>query len=116
MLVVDDNKDLRESLRDLLVLLGHTVLEASNGDEALQVMAIETVDVVVTDLYMPGLNGMELMREMTRRRHRPKVIAMTGVANLDSAGTASAVTKLGASALLFKPFSIERLTDTFADL
>jgi CheY-like chemotaxis protein len=63
VLVVDDNKDLRESLRDLLLLMGHTVLEASNGDEALQVMATETVDVVVTDLYMPGLNGMELMRE-----------------------------------------------------
>src|SRR6185503_4709946 len=67
VLIVDDDTMFRESLRASLEHEGFRVLEASTGDEALHVMADERVEVLVTDLSMPGLNGIELLRAMSKR-------------------------------------------------
>ncbi|MHB8438340.1 MAG: response regulator [Acidimicrobiales bacterium] len=64
VLIADDNPDIRESLFDIIELQGYRVLEASDGIEALDVIAREHVDVVLLDLHMPGRDGVSVIREL----------------------------------------------------
>lgn len=85
VLIVDDTPEVRQSLRAELERSGYRVLEASADDEALEIMANERVEVLLLDLVMPGLNGLELLREM-RRQALPSLqtIALTGAKPLDT--------------------------------
>src|SRR4051812_43217970 len=85
LLVVDDDPEYRAELGRLLQHDGFDVLEASTGDEALELIADHLVAVVVTDLVMPGLNGFELMRTLRGRgsQARPRVIAITDKYGID---------------------------------
>ena len=67
VLVVDDEADVREMLVEILLAKGHRVATAASGDEALRQLAVERFDVVMTDIRMPGLDGMGLYREIERR-------------------------------------------------
>jgi len=77
VLVVEDHEPLRRLLLRVLEREGHTVLEAGNGGEALEVLADNEVDVVVTDIRMPRMDGMELLREVRRRDQTTQVILIT---------------------------------------
>ena len=77
VLVVEDHEPLRRLLLRVLEREGHTVLEAGNGEEALEVLADNEVDVVVTDIRMPRMDGMELLREIRRRDQTTQVILIT---------------------------------------
>jgi len=77
VLVVEDHEPLRRLLLRVLEREGHTVLEAGDGKEALEVLADNEVDVVVTDIRMPRMDGMELLREIRRRDQTTQVILIT---------------------------------------
>jgi two-component system, NarL family, sensor histidine kinase EvgS len=81
VLVVDDLPDVRFSFMFMLQALGYTPLEAQDGSSALAVISKEPVDVVLTDLYMPGMDGFALARAVHElpAPGRPAVICMTGV-------------------------------------
>src|SRR5438874_2364903 len=64
VLVVDDERDVRLSIRLLLEFYGYRVLEAPNGAEALELLAHNPVSFVITDLSMPRMNGIEFLREV----------------------------------------------------
>src|SRR5215510_3132581 len=76
VLVVDDHADFRHSLCQSIQMQGHRVVEASTGDEALDVMSDVPVSCLVTDISMPGLNGVELIRQVRKRaaHHDPRII------------------------------------------
>lgn len=106
VLVVDDHARARASAVDSLRHCGHDADACSSGAEALARLAAERFDVVVTDLQMPGMNGVELIREIERRRIPAQALMVTAHASVDTAVEAM---RLGAFDYLEKPYNIDRL-------
>ena len=78
ILLVDDDADLRDVVVTILSEPGHTVLTASDGYEALRVLVERAVDLLITDLKMPGITGFELARQAKLMRPSLHVIYLTG--------------------------------------
>jgi len=110
ILVVDDRADLRFSFMFMLEALGYDVAEAADGGEALRYLDKQPVDVVLTDLHMPGLDGLDLIAHLAKFGvRRPRVIAMTGSGRSAGLAGAKAAELLGADRVLMKPFTKEQL-------
>ena len=77
MLVVDDEDLLRNSLIKLLTLRGYSVSSAADGNEALRLIKENRFQLVITDLKMPGMNGMELIQEIQKLSPDTKVVVIT---------------------------------------
>ncbi|MCB1747115.1 MAG: sigma-54-dependent Fis family transcriptional regulator [Gammaproteobacteria bacterium] len=104
VLVVDDEVKMQRVLEIMLGELGHDVLRASDGAEALDVLGREAVDLVITDLRMPRLDGLGLIRELDARHALPPTIVVTAHGTVESAVEAM---KLGALDYILRPFEIE---------
>ena len=78
VLVVDDEGGVRAALMQVIERLGYTAIEASSGDEALELMQQNAVDVVITDQHMPGLSGLDLLKLVRVRHPRVVRIMLTG--------------------------------------
>jgi two-component system chemotaxis response regulator CheY len=110
VLVVDDQPDVRLSFRYMLEHFGYDVGEAGNGVEALAFLAKEKVDVILTDLYMPKMDGLTLVRAVrTGPAPRPRIIAVSGSPNLGKEAALEAARVLGADAILLKPLARDQL-------
>jgi PAS domain S-box-containing protein len=103
ILAVEDEPEVLDVIRAMLTAAGHTVISAASGREALELFEREPVDVVVTDLGMPGMTGLALAEEMKARRAVP-VVLLTGWADELDASHAQHV-----DVLLAKPVTRERL-------
>lgn len=101
-LLVDDDEAVLELLRTWLRAYDVEVATARSGEEALLRVAERPVDLLVTDLVMEGLDGIELLRRLERSGARPPMLGITGVPGGESLG--QAMTALGAEAFLLKPF------------
>ncbi len=106
VLVVDDEAVMRDGCRQALVRDGMTVLEARTGTEALDVMARTPCQVVILDLKMPGMSGMEVLRRIMEEHGQTTVIVITGYPSIEAAVEAM---KCGAADFLTKPFSADSL-------
>src|SRR4051794_23526272 len=106
ILIVDDERDIRRILREMLLLEGHEVAEAANGAEALERLRGASFDLVVTDVRMPSLGGMELLRRVREVSPSTEVIVATAYAELE---TAIECMRAGAFDLLRKPFNLQEL-------
>lgn len=113
ILVVDDEADLREILRDELVYEGATVVEAANGIEAMGQLSRHSFDAVLSDIRMPGGDGATLARNL-RSQHpeKPVVILITGFADL----YVEEAYALGADGYVTKPFHLDDLKHTLKRL
>jgi DNA-binding NtrC family response regulator len=109
VLVVDDEADIRESLGEILRAAGYSCVTASDAAEALQHLARSDFAVVVCDLVMPGIGGMELLAEVRARFQSTETILLTGSGTIELAVEAM---KMGACDFLTKPFPAERLIET----
>jgi two-component system, chemotaxis family, chemotaxis protein CheY len=110
VLVVDDLPDVRLSFMFMLEASGYDVAEASDGAAALAYMQNHQVDVVLTDLYMPGMDGVALIRALMQKHpHRPRIIVMSGAEHLGRNATMQAATVAGADVILSKPITREQL-------
>ena len=107
ILVIDDQKSIRALLRLVLEGAGHDVLEASNGRLGLELYQQRSADLIITDILMPEMNGLELMLELTRNFLNVKVIAMSG--GLEGEGGLTAAKLLGARQTFQKPLDMEKL-------
>jgi len=103
---------LTRSFARLLRRLGHDTLEAASGDQALEVLERERVDVVLSDVRMPHGDGASVISRMRARGDQTPLIFLTGYA--DHADTS--LMSLGAEALLGKPVVLEELTRLLASL
>jgi two-component system cell cycle response regulator len=106
ILVVDDEEAVRKLIVDILHLDGYEVSEAGDGVGALQLLAREPFDVVLTDLVMPRMDGLTLLKTARQYRYRAAYIVMTAYASWDSAVEAL---KSGAEDYLPKPCHLELL-------
>ena len=100
ILVIDDQAPIRALLRVALEDAGYEVLEASNGRLGLELYREKSADLIITDVVMPEMNGLELMLELTRSFLNVKVIAISG--GLESEGTLNVAKLLGARHRRFK--------------
>jgi PAS domain S-box-containing protein len=108
VLAVEDEPEVLDLVRAMLTHAGHGVLTAASGREALELFDREKVDLVITDLGMPGMTGLVLAAELKRRRPVP-VVLLTGWADeLDPSQVPNV------EVVLAKPFTRERLFDTIA--
>jgi two-component system response regulator (stage 0 sporulation protein F) len=107
ILVIDDHDSVRLLLRSVLERAGHEVTEASNGRLGLAVYRERPVDLVVTDICMPEMNGLDLILELTHAFLNVKVIAMSGAQ--DTERSLDAAKLLGARQTLQKPFDMDAL-------
>ena len=109
ILVVDDEKSIRDSLKIILEYEKYGVHCASNGREALSVLDGEGIDLVLLDIKMPGMDGLEVLQEIKRRDPRMAVVIISGHGTIS---TAVEATKLGAFDFLEKPLDRDRLLVT----
>lgn len=109
VLVVDDNTNIRRSLRRYLERQGYSIVEADNGQMAMTHLAAQVFDVVISDVFMPNMNGFEFL--MTIRGDHPdlQIIMMSGGGTLGSQSVLDAAAKLGAAFVLEKPFEMAEL-------
>jgi len=112
ILVVDDEENVCSSVKKVLGRKGYDVSHALSADDALQLMAERSFDLVITDLMIPGTNGIELMKIIQEKYPELDVIMITGYASIESAVKA---TRLGAHAYLPKPFTPDELTKVTQD-
>ena len=106
ILVVDDQKRQRETLAQVLTQRGHEVRQAEDGQAALSMVMGEPVDLIITDLRMPGLSGVDLLEKCRELRPDIGVIIMTAYGTID--GAVEAMQK-GALDFLTKPIDIDQL-------
>jgi NtrC-family two-component system response regulator AlgB len=106
VLVVDDEKNIRSHLATYLGSLGHHVVLAENGADALRYADAEPFDLVLSDVRMAGMDGMALLRELRRRRPDAVVVLMTAYATIPGAVEAM---REGAFHYLVKPFGLDEV-------
>jgi two-component system nitrogen regulation response regulator NtrX len=106
ILIVDDEPSIVQSLKGLLVDEGFDVMTAPNGYEALKIIESESPDLVLLDIWMPGIDGIETLKEIKAGNPFIQVIIITGHGNVE---TAVKATKLGAFDLIEKPLSIDKV-------
>lgn len=112
ILLVEDHEPMRITLADLLQHLGHSVITAGNGKEALALQKQTPADVLLTDIFMPEMDGFELIQEFRRLYPAVKIIALSGGIPKNPGGPfLNIAKKFGAKWILPKPFSINQLTD-----
>ncbi|MGL4826352.1 MAG: sigma-54-dependent transcriptional regulator [Vibrionaceae bacterium] len=102
VLIVEDDKNLREALADTLALAGFTWFEADSGEQALLLLKKQPVDIVISDVQMAGMNGLNLLRSIKALYPKLPVLLMTAYANIEDAVSAM---KEGAVDYMAKPFA-----------
>jgi two-component system, OmpR family, response regulator MprA len=106
LLVVDDDRDLRDSLHRALGYAGYAVATAANGAEALSAIALAPVDLIILDVLMPMLNGLDTCRALRGRGDATPVLVLTA---RDAVDDRVAGLEAGADDYLVKPFALREL-------
>ena len=109
LLVADDDPTIRRTLQRGLSAYGYDVTSVENGLEALDVLRAEAVDLVVTDINMPSMDGIELLTRLVDQRPGLKVIAISGGGLFPKEELLTDARLLGAVDVLEKPFDIDTL-------
>lgn len=108
ILVVDDAMFMRNKTSRLLTEIGHQVIEASNGQEAVNLQKQEQPDLILMDITMPVLDGIEALKQMKQNDPSVKVVMVTA---LGQKSMVLEALKAGARDFVVKPFQAERLLD-----
>jgi DNA-binding NtrC family response regulator len=106
LLVVDDDEYIRDSFSKLIALRGYSPYTAANGKEAIAILKKSTIDVVITDVRMPEMDGMQLLKKVKEKFPDIDVIVITGYGSVDSAVEAM---RQGATDYILKPFSLDEI-------
>ncbi|WP_096437663.1 response regulator [Alteribacter populi] len=106
LLIVDDQYGIRVLLHEVFEKDGYDTYEASNGKQALSIVNKQNPDLVLLDMKIPGMDGLEILREMKKMGAEANVIMMTAYGELEMINEAK---KLGALAHFAKPFDIDEV-------
>ncbi len=109
ILVIDDEEGVRRAICKVLVREGHEVFEAPDGKVALDLVQDDPPDLVICDLFMPEMDGVEVLRELRRDYPDLQVVAISGGAYQGKVQLLDVAKGLGAAAVLKKPFELEQL-------
>jgi len=113
ILLVDDERTIRQLWRAIIEQAGHTVEEASNGAEALRVLHGFKADILITDIFMPHVDGLKLIEDAVDLYPNLDIIAVSGGGSISGLeGVLKTARLLGARAVLTKPFTPKELLET----
>ncbi len=117
ILVVEDSPAVRMAIVEVLEDLGHAVTETENGRIAVEHLGATAFDLVVTDVLMPEVDGIEVIKAVRRTHPQTKILAISGGAPNLPAGYALKLTEMfSADAVLYKPFMNDELRKSVGDL
>src|SRR3954467_3822627 len=105
ILIIDDEPGIRSTLTNILEDEGHVITSCESGEEGIAAFAREEFDLIILDLWLPGIDGLTVL-ERIRNAGGPPVIVISGHGNVD---TAVRATRLGAYDFMEKPLSLERV-------
>jgi DNA-binding NtrC family response regulator len=100
-MIIDDEKSFTEELSEFLKKSGYECLEANSGKEGLEILKNQQIDLLVLDILLPGMNGLDILKEVKTIYPHMEVIIISGHGNMDTVITAM---RLGALDYLRKPF------------
>ncbi len=109
ILVIDDEPRTRKAVRRSLESAGHEVVEAEDGKVALRMYAGNPTDLVISDIYMPHMDGIEFLMRLHEAFPEARIITMSGGGHLAKEKVLSASSTLGAVITLEKPFGVDDL-------
>jgi two-component system, chemotaxis family, chemotaxis protein CheY len=116
ILVIDDDARMRRMIGRMLAAAGHAVVEAAEGEAGLRQFRARRPAVVITDILMPGREGIETILEIRRLAPDAKIIAISGGGHSGDADFLEMAEHLGADATLAKPFAADELTEALRRL
>jgi CheY-like chemotaxis protein len=118
ILVIDDDSRIRRLMSRILTAAGYNIIEASDGREGLTLAQSHQPDLIITDILMPGMEGMETLLEIRKTMPQTKVLVVSGSAGAvaTQVNYLSMAEKLGADAILAKPFLPNELTEIVTKL
>ena len=105
ILIVDDESGIRDSLKGVLEDEGYKTSQAESGEACLRLLEKHEIDVVLLDIWLPGIDGLDTLQKIRELDSPPEVIMISGHGTIE---TAVRATKLGAYDFLEKPLSIDR--------
>lgn len=116
ILVVDDEEGSRSVIEEFLRSKGYEVETFESGPPALAALEKSPFDLLVLDIYLPGMDGIEILREVRKRHPKLPVIAISGGGRQGSLSPLAAASRLGADATFPKPLEFETFLTRVADL
>jgi DNA-binding response OmpR family regulator len=116
VLVLDDEELMREALRIALERDGHEVCEAGDGAAGLSLFNERPIDLVITDLIMPNMDGVEMIRDLRRASPKVKIIALSGRGGISIKANLDRALMVGANCALMKPCDFDELRRTVSEL
>lgn len=114
ILVIDDEELIRVSLSSILEQAGYTVGTARDGNEGILMNEANPFDVVITDIIMPGMEGLETLMKFRSTDNKMPIITMSGGGHAGNLDFLKSSQLLGANAILAKPFTVDELLTTVA--
>lgn len=116
ILLVDDEKVFVEGLKLLLEKQGYSVTVANNGEEGLSTFFAQAFDLLITDIRMPGNNGLQLISDIRKKNDRVKILAMSGGGYIPADDYLRISKLFGADSILTKPFMFDQLLSEIKSL
>ena len=116
IVIIDDDELVRGMMANALRKKGFTVIEAGDGNEGLQVILHQSIDLVITDMLMPDKEGIETIIEIREIRPDIKIIAMSGGGAKQDMAFLKMAEQVGANRILKKPFRPSDLLDAIKDI
>jgi len=116
ILIIEDDRTIREVLRQILEHAGYEVMEASDGKEGISLYRKRQADLIITDIIMPKKEGLETIVDLKAEFSEVKIIAISGGGRLGPETYLELAEGFGANRLLNKPFGHEELLEAVQDL
>ncbi len=116
IVVVDDDPLLRDTITLMLEEAGHSVLRCENGKKAIDFLAHGDADLLITDILMPEMDGIETLREAKRMQPALPILAISGGGIGDARHYLGMAKALGATAVLRKPFGVREFVELVSAL
>jgi len=116
ILVVDDNEHIRTVVRRILEREGHTVIEIMDSEQVPDMIKTNNFDLIITDILMPGKEGISTIMELRKEYPELKIIAISGGGSYEPYGYLDMAKRVGANRTIPKPFNRQELLDVVNDV
>jgi CheY-like chemotaxis protein len=116
ILIIDDEDQFRSMLRQVLERAGYEVVEAQDGNEGIQRFREAPMDLIITDILMPGKEGLETIMDLRREFPQVKIMAISGGGRTGDLNFLELAKQLGAQSALQKPFDQEEFLDAVQEV
>jgi len=116
ILIIDDDVKFLKMLRQMLERAGHEVVEAPNGEVGVKLFREERTELIITDIFMPEKEGIEIIRELKREFPTVKIIAISGGGRKGDFSFLEAAETLGADRSFTKPFERQEMLKAIQEL